>query len=59
MSERHVVIVGGGLAGLSAGCYARASGFRTTVVERDIALRRRLHCLAARAIRGRRRASTG
>ncbi|HVP58921.1 MAG TPA: NAD(P)/FAD-dependent oxidoreductase [Myxococcaceae bacterium] len=36
--ERHVVIVGGGLAGLSAGCYARAAGFRTTVVEHNIAL---------------------
>jgi phytoene dehydrogenase-like protein len=38
MSERHVVIVGGGMAGLSAGCYARASGFRATIVERDLAL---------------------
>ncbi len=38
MSERHVVIVGGGLAGLAAGCYARASGFRTTVVEHNLAL---------------------
>jgi phytoene dehydrogenase-like protein len=36
--ERHVVIVGGGLAGLSAGCYARASGFRTTIVEHNLAL---------------------
>ncbi|MGZ5971530.1 MAG: phytoene desaturase family protein [Polyangiales bacterium] len=34
----HVVIVGGGLAGLSAGCYARASGFRTTIVEHNLAL---------------------
>ena len=38
MSERHVVIVGGGLTGLSAACYARASGFRTTIVEHNIAL---------------------
>lgn len=38
MSERHVVIIGGGLAGLAAGCYARASGFRTTVVEHNLAL---------------------
>ena len=38
MSERHVVIVGGGLAGLSAGCYARAAGLLTTVVEHNIAL---------------------
>jgi phytoene desaturase len=33
MTETHVVIIGGGLAGLSAGCYLRASGFRTTIVE--------------------------
>jgi phytoene desaturase len=33
---QHVVIVGGGLAGLSAGCYARAAGFRTTVVEHNL-----------------------
>ena len=38
MSERHLVIVGGGLAGLSAGCYARASGYRTTIVEHNLAL---------------------
>jgi len=38
MSERHIVIVGGGLAGLSAGCYARAAGFRTTIVEHNLAL---------------------
>ena len=38
MSERRVVIIGGGLAGLSAGCYARASGFRTTIVEHNLAL---------------------
>lgn len=31
--NEHVVIVGGGVAGLTAGCYARASGFRTTLVE--------------------------
>lgn len=34
----HVVIIGGGLAGLSAGCYARASGFKTTIVEHNLAL---------------------
>lgn len=38
MSERHVLIVGGGLAGLSAGCYARAAGFKTTIVEHNLAL---------------------
>ena len=35
---RHVLIVGGGVAGLSAGCYALRSGFRTTVVEHNLAL---------------------
>jgi phytoene dehydrogenase-like protein len=33
MSQPSVVIIGGGLAGLSAGCYARASGFRTQIIE--------------------------
>ncbi|HEX2570978.1 MAG TPA: NAD(P)/FAD-dependent oxidoreductase [Polyangia bacterium] len=36
--QRHVVIIGGGLAGLSAGCYARASGFRATIIEHNLAL---------------------
>ncbi|HEY5375632.1 MAG TPA: NAD(P)-binding protein, partial [Polyangiaceae bacterium] len=38
MTEPHVVIIGGGLAGLSAGCYARANGFRSTIVEHNLAL---------------------
>lgn len=38
MSERHVLIIGGGVAGLSAGCYALASGFRATIVEHNLAL---------------------
>jgi phytoene dehydrogenase-like protein len=38
MSERQLVIIGGGLAGLSAGCYALASGYRTTIVEHNLAL---------------------
>jgi phytoene dehydrogenase-like protein len=38
MHNEHVVIIGGGLAGLAAGCYARASGFRTTIVEHNLAL---------------------
>ena len=33
MSERSVIIVGAGMAGLSAGCYARMSGYRATIVE--------------------------
>ncbi len=38
MKDKHVVIVGGGLAGPSAGCFARVNGFRTTIVEHNIAL---------------------
>jgi phytoene desaturase len=38
MSDRHLIIIGGGLAGLSAGCYARRAGFRTTIVEHNLAL---------------------
>jgi phytoene desaturase len=38
METRHVLIVGGGLAGLSAGCYALRNGFRTTIVEHNLAL---------------------
>jgi phytoene desaturase len=38
MSGPNLVIVGGGLAGLSAGCYARASGYRTTIIEHNLAL---------------------
>ncbi|MEZ4429898.1 MAG: NAD(P)/FAD-dependent oxidoreductase [Nannocystaceae bacterium] len=37
MKDQHVVIIGGGLAGLSAGCYALASGFRATILEHNIA----------------------
>jgi phytoene dehydrogenase-like protein len=33
MGDKHLIIVGGGLAGLAAGCYARRSGLRTTIVE--------------------------
>jgi phytoene dehydrogenase-like protein len=38
MGNDHVIIIGGGLAGLAAGCYARASGFRTTIIEHNLAL---------------------
>ena len=38
MSRPHVVIIGGGLAGLSAGCYALRNGYRTTIVEHNLAL---------------------
>lgn len=38
MTEPRIVIIGGGLAGLSAGCYALRSGFRATIVEHNLAL---------------------
>jgi NADPH-dependent 2,4-dienoyl-CoA reductase/sulfur reductase-like enzyme len=38
MTHPHLIIVGGGLAGLSAGCYALRSGFRVTIVEHNLAL---------------------
>jgi phytoene desaturase len=38
MSTPKLVVIGGGLAGLSAGCYARASGFDVTLVEHNVAL---------------------
>ncbi|UCG43969.1 MAG: NAD(P)/FAD-dependent oxidoreductase [candidate division WOR-3 bacterium] len=33
MSEKSVVIVGAGMAGLSAGCYARMNGFKALILE--------------------------
>ena len=36
--SQHVVIIGGGLAGLSAGCYALRNGYRVTLVEHNVAL---------------------
>ncbi len=33
MPKPHIVIVGGGLTGLSTGCYARFNGFGVTVLE--------------------------
>jgi phytoene dehydrogenase-like protein len=38
MNEPRVIIIGGGLAGLAAGCYTQSSGMRATVVEHNIAL---------------------
>lgn len=38
MQKPHLVIIGGGLAGLSAGCYACSSGFEVTVLEHNLAL---------------------
>ncbi len=33
MEEKSLIIIGGGIAGLSAGCYARMCGFRTRIFE--------------------------
>jgi phytoene dehydrogenase-like protein len=33
MSERKIVIIGAGIAGLAAGCYARMDEYRTQIVE--------------------------
>ena len=38
MNDARLLIIGGGLAGLSAGCYGRASGFDVTIVEHNLAL---------------------
>jgi phytoene dehydrogenase-like protein len=31
--EKSIIIVGGGIAGLSTGCYAQMNGFKTTIFE--------------------------
>lgn len=33
MSEKSIIIIGAGIAGLSAGCYARMNGFRARIFE--------------------------
>ncbi len=33
MSDKSVIIIGGGIAGLAAGCYGRMNGFRTHIFE--------------------------
>ena len=38
MSYPKLLIIGGGLAGLSTGCYARANDFDVTIVEHNLAL---------------------
>ena len=38
MGQPQILVVGGGLAGLSAGCYALQSGYRVTIVEHNLAL---------------------
>jgi thioredoxin reductase len=38
MSEKSVIIIGAGIAGLAAGCYARMNGYRARIF---------VHCLGA------------
>ncbi len=33
MTDKSLIIIGGGIAGLSTGCYARMNGFRTRIFE--------------------------
>ncbi|MFN8379934.1 MAG: NAD(P)/FAD-dependent oxidoreductase [Anaerolineae bacterium] len=33
MADKHVIIIGAGVAGLAAGCYARMNGYRATIFE--------------------------
>lgn len=33
MPEKSIIIIGGGIAGLAAGCYARMNGYRATIFE--------------------------
>ena len=33
MSEKSIIIIGGGIAGLAAGCYGQMNGFRTRIFE--------------------------
>ena len=35
MADKSLIVIGAGLAGLSAGCYARMNGYRTRVVEHN------------------------
>ena len=34
--NKHVLIIGGGIAGFAAGCYARINGFQATLVEQVV-----------------------
>ena len=33
MTDKSVIIIGAGIAGLAAGCYARMNGYRTRIFE--------------------------
>ncbi|MGD8538035.1 MAG: NAD(P)/FAD-dependent oxidoreductase [Candidatus Aminicenantes bacterium] len=36
MDKKSIIIIGGGIAGLSAGCYARLNHYRTHIFEQDM-----------------------
>ena len=33
--DKSIIIIGGGIAGLSAGCYGQMNGYRTQIFEMD------------------------
>jgi phytoene dehydrogenase-like protein len=35
MTEKSIIVIGAGIAGLSAGCYGRMNGYRVQVLEQD------------------------
>jgi phytoene dehydrogenase-like protein len=35
MPDKSLIIIGAGLAGLSAGCYGRMNGYRVQILEQD------------------------
>ena len=47
MNEKSLIIIGAGLAGLSAGCYGRMNGYRVTVFEQDARPGRSVHRMGA------------
>ncbi len=36
MNERSIIIIGAGVAGLSAGCYAQMNGYNVSIFEQDV-----------------------
>jgi len=34
--DKSIIIIGAGLAGLSAGCYSQMNGYRTQIIQMDI-----------------------
>ena len=42
----EIIIVGAGISGLSAGCYAQMNGYKTAIYEMNKISGRPVHCLA-------------